>query len=154
MFHLDHPDTLAFIGPCKGPSVAAINNSDLAAQAITQVWAGRYRLPDRKEMDAWCDKVYAKNLRQLSVWRLGKTATNAGELEYWLNEAAGNGVNEAMDWGWTGSKFWWGDRKLYSLIKDGISTPFVYRLFDGRPGSRKKWDGATEAILKANGVLR
>lgn len=69
----------------------------------------------------------------------------------WLNQVAGNGVNEALGWGWKGWEFWWKERELWSFVMDGVNTPFTYRLFKGRRGGRRKWDGAREAIWKANG---
>ena len=73
-------------------------------------------------------------------------------FERWLNQAVGNGVNEAFGWGWEGWKFWWKERELYKLLIDGINTPFVYRLFEGREGSRRRWEGAKDAIYRANGL--
>jgi dimethylaniline monooxygenase (N-oxide forming) len=66
---------------------------------------------------------------------------------------AGTQVNEKLGWGWEGWKFWWGDRTLYKLIMDGIPTPFVYRLWEGREGGRKTWEGARAEIYKVNGLV-
>jgi dimethylaniline monooxygenase (N-oxide forming) len=65
----------------------------------------------------------------------------------WANEAAGTGLSKNLGWGSAGWAFWYRDRALCGMLMDGIHTPFVYRLFDGR---RKKWEGAREQILKAN----
>ena len=146
------PDTLAFIGPCRGFSLAAFTNSDLASQAIAQIWKGLYPIPNPSELEAWCDQNYMRALKQVRTWRISKTGSDPVEFERWLNEAAGNGVNEALGWGWQGWKFWWSERELYRLIVDGINTPFVYRLFSGRHGARTQWEGAREAIYKANGL--
>ena len=146
------PDTLAFIGPCRGFSLAAFSNSDLASQAVAQIWKGLYPIPSPSKLESWCDRNYVRALKQVRAWRIPKTGSDPVEFERWLNEAAGNGVNEALGWGWQGWKFWWSERELYRLIVDGINTPFVYRLFRGREGSRTQWDGARAAIYKANGL--
>jgi len=54
-----------------------------------------------------------------------------------LNQVAGNGVNEALGWGWKGWEFWWKERELWSFVMDGVNTPFIYRLFKGRRGGRR-----------------
>lgn len=151
LFHLDHPQSLAFIGPWRGFSIAAFSNSDLLSQAIAQVWKGNHVLPNREELDAWVEKDYQRAIAQAKIWRIGKIGSEPRALETWLDKVAGTGVNEKLGWGWEGWKFWWSDRKLYGLIMDGVNSPHVYRLFDGKPGSRDKWDGAREAIFKANG---
>jgi len=114
---------------------------------------GSYPLPSQAEMEKWCDEIHDRSLRLIKTWRIPKTGADSVESEVWLNDAAGNGVNEAMGWGWEGWKFWWKQRELHGLIMDGISTPFSYRLLDGRPGSRKRWDGAREAIYRAKGAV-
>ena len=102
-------------------------------------------------MDQWCDDNYRTALAQIKAWRIPKVGSDVRKLEYWLNNAAGNGVNEHLGWGWAGWKFWLGNRRLHKLIMDGVMTPATYRLFEGREGGRKRWDGAEEAIYKANG---
>jgi dimethylaniline monooxygenase (N-oxide forming) len=56
--------------------------------------------------------------------------------------------------GWftaTSWKLWWTDREFYNLLVKGIWSPHFYRLFDAdRPGARKKWDGARDAIIQVN----
>lgn len=148
-----HPTSLAFIGPFRGHSFAAFSNADLASQAIAQLWLGHYPMPSSSEMSAWCDANYVRNLSILKTGRLQKVGMDPGELERWLNKVAGNGMNEMFQWGrWEAWGFWWNERELYKIIMDGIDTPFVYRLFDSPRGKlgRPSWDGAREAIYKAN----
>ncbi|KAF2762583.1 FAD/NAD(P)-binding domain-containing protein [Pseudovirgaria hyperparasitica] len=151
IFSIKYPQSLAFIGPYRGQSFAAFNNGDLISQAVTQVFAGNYTLPPQAEMEAWCDANYQSNLEQIKKWRITKVGVSAKQLEAFLNDAAGNEVNEKLGWGLEAWRFWWSDRELYRLIVDGINSPYLYRLFDGRAGSRKKWEGAREAIFKVNG---
>ncbi|WRT66040.1 uncharacterized protein IL334_002992 [Kwoniella shivajii] len=155
LFHPDFAESLAFLGPCRGFSFAVHTNADLASQAIAQVWKNNHLLPSALEMNKWCDGNYQSALKVIKKWRTFRTGhSNAGDFEYWLNDVAGTGVNEHLGYtslkGWS---FWWKDRKLYNLIMNGVNTPFVYRLFDGRQGGRKKWNGARNEICKANGVI-
>ena len=152
LFSPTYPLSLAFIGPCQGYTFAAFCHADLASQAIAQVWLGNFPLPDSRSIEKWCDSNYAYALSQIKRWRIPKTGTENGALEVWLNKAAGNGMEEKLGWGREGWTFWWKDREMYKLIMDGVNTPFVYRLFEGRAGARKRWDGAREAIYRANGI--
>ena len=151
IFSPSYPLSLAFIGPCQGYTFAAFCHADLASQAIAQVWLGNFPCPDARAIEEWCDSNYAYSLSQIKRWRVPKTGTENGALEVWLNKAAGNGVEEKLGWGWAGWDFWWKDREMFKLIMDGVNTPFVYRLFEGRNGARKRWEGAREAIYLANG---
>ena len=150
LFSPDYPLSLAFIGPCQGYTFAAFCHADLASQAITQVWLGNFTLPDPKGIARWCDANYEYCLNQIREWRVAKTGADNGALETWLNQAAGNGLDDHLGWGLQAWRFWWEDRELYRMVMNGVNTPFVYRLFEGRPGSRKPWSGARDAIFKAN----
>ena len=151
-FHLDYPESLTFVGACRGFSFAAFSNVDLASQAIAQVWKGAWKLPPRDEQEKWLEQMYDRNMAFAKAYSNTKVSTYAPAFERWLNDAVGNQVNEKLGWGWEGWKFWWNEHKLYKLIVDGINTPFVYRLWDARAGSRKKWDGALAEIYKCNGL--
>lgn len=154
IFSTVHPDSLAFIGPYRGHSFAGFSNADLTSQAIVQIWAGNYSLPPQVEMEAWCDNNYRDSLKQISMRRIGKITSDPKAYEVWLNDAAGNEVNEKLGWGLEGWKFWWNDRKLYNLLVDGIDLPYLYRLFDGREGSRLKYEGARDAIFRVNKEIK
>ena len=150
LFSTDFPLSLAFIGPCQGYTFASFCQADLASQAIAQVWLKRFDLPKSNEISKWCEGNYRYCLKQIERWRVPKTGTDNGAFESWLNRAAGNDVEENLGWGWKGWRFWWTDNEMYRLIMNGVNTPFVYRLFEGRKGSRKRWSGARDAILQAN----
>jgi dimethylaniline monooxygenase (N-oxide forming) len=153
LFHPEHVDSLAFFGPCRGFTFAAFNNADVVSQAIGQMWSGRYPLPTRAEVDQWCADNYRFSLNQIQAHRVPKLGSPGTAFERWLNEVAGTGLNEKIGWGVEGWKFWWNDRQLYNLIMNGVFTPYVYRLWEGRAGGRKTWERAREMIFKANGVV-
>ena len=152
LFHTNHPESLAFIGPYRGVTFAGFSSSDLASQAIAQVWADRFPLPDKAAITKWCDENYAFSLAQIAPHRVPRVGCDPISFEKWLNEAAGNGVNEHLGWGWTGWAFWWKDRKFHGILMDGVNTPFMYRFWEGRKGSRKVFENAREEIYKANGI--
>ncbi|KAK6353456.1 hypothetical protein TWF696_005420 [Orbilia brochopaga] len=149
-----YPESLAFIGPYRGHSFSAFANADLTSTAIANVWKGNYPTPTQEEMRAWCDANYRTALKTVTNWRLQSIGCKPLELQRYLNAASGNGVNESLGWGWEGWKFWISNPRLYYLIMDGVDTSYLQRLFDvhGERG-RKKWDGARDAILRANGKL-
>ena len=152
LFSPSSPKSLAFIGPCRGFSAIAFSNCDSSSQAICQVWKGSYTLPPKEERVEWCNEMYKRNLKLAKLYRNTRVGMDALEFEQWLNTVVGNQVNDKFGWGAEAWKFWWSDRKLYKLIMDGVNTPFVYRLWDGKEGSRKKWEGARKAIYHANGL--
>jgi dimethylaniline monooxygenase (N-oxide forming) len=153
IFSPKYPDSLAFIGTYRGFSVSATANADLAATALAQVWKGNYNLPSREEMERFCEKNYRWQLKLIEPCRTVQVANpSSSEFEMWLNEAAGNGVNERLGGGWRSWKWMLFNWKLSRLLMDGIDTPFVQRLFDSPRGDkgRKKYDGALDAILKVH----
>ena len=150
LFPPGHADSLAFVGPCMGYTFAAFKHADMASQAVAQVWSGHYQLPSRVEMEAWCDESYVSAMKIMEQHRISKPPTDGPALEVWLNRAAGNGVEEHLGWSWRAWSFWFQDHELYRLIMRGVDTPYVGRLFAGRAGSRTRWSGARDAILRAN----
>ena len=103
-------------------------------------------------MEDWCVRNYRRSVKLVQRWRVSEPSADSKELERWLNDAAGNGINEKLGSGWEGWKFCWNVRELYGFIMEGVNSPFVYRLFEGRAGGRKRWDGARAEIYRANGM--
>jgi dimethylaniline monooxygenase (N-oxide forming) len=66
-----------------------------------------------------------------------------------LDNLAGTGVGECLGWGWRGWWFWFTSMRLCSLLVGGIWSPHLHRLFNVK---KKQWEGAKQAIEKANGV--
>ncbi|KFZ24877.1 hypothetical protein V502_00651 [Pseudogymnoascus sp. VKM F-4520 (FW-2644)] len=146
IFSPAYPDSLAFIGPYI--IISAFTGADVVSQAIGQVFSGGYPLPPQTEIERSCDEHYAYCLAMAHIARAPAGLVKNGEVGQWLNEACGNGLNEMLGWGWEAWKFWWRERELYRLVVGGVNTGFLYRLFEGR---RRSWDGAREAIYRANG---
>lgn len=146
IFSLDHPTSMAFMG-CVAFATGAFPLYDLATMALAQVWKGNASLPSIEEMNHSVDKQHAficsiaKDGSAMPGW------VRQAEWVSWANEAAGAGVNEHLGWGLKGWQFWFQDRAFYKLLMDGIYTPFIWRVFNGK---RKAWDGARAEIEKIN----
>jgi dimethylaniline monooxygenase (N-oxide forming) len=149
-----HTTSLAFIGAYRGHNISAFVNADLASQAVTQVWKGNYVLPPQAEREAWCDEHYKTMLQHIKAWRTVQVGQNAKQFERFLNDAAGNGINQKLGWGWEGWRFMLGNWKLYKLLMDGVDGPFILRLFESprREKGRKRWEGAEEWVYRTNGL--
>ncbi|KAJ3493512.1 hypothetical protein NLG97_g4683 [Lecanicillium saksenae] len=146
IFSLDHPGSLAFTG-CVAFVTGAFPLYDLISMVIAQVWSGKSELPPLEEMALSVDEHHdfactrAEGGPTLVSW------VKQGVWEPWAHKMAGTGISENLDWGWQGWKFWWNNRRFYNLLVNGIYSPFLFRVFDGK---RKKWDGAKEAIERLN----
>lgn len=146
MISLDHPDSLAFLG-CIAFATGAFPLYDLATMALGQIWTGNSPLPSAEEMEKSVERQHdwicqtAEDGPALPSW------VKQGEWNAWANEAAGTGIAENLGWGVKGWSLWWSDREWYKMLVDGIYSPHLLRVFDGK---RKKWNGAREAIEKAN----
>jgi dimethylaniline monooxygenase (N-oxide forming) / hypotaurine monooxygenase len=146
-----YPESLAVLGHLiimRPPFVLY----DLTTMALAGLWSGSQPLPMASEMRQDIDKHYdfvVTSLQSAPMPHWG-FRIDARETYRWLNQTAGTGLVEKVGgWGWEGWKFWWNDRKLYSLLMDGVDTPAVYRLFDVGRG-RKAWAGARAQIEKTN----
>ncbi|UPK97593.1 hypothetical protein LCI18_008528 [Fusarium solani-melongenae] len=149
VFSLDYPQSLAFMGTVAF-ATGAFPLYDLCSMAVAQVWKGNSPLPSIKEMNRAVDVQHdficsiAKDGSAVPGW------VRQHEWIAWANKAAGTQVNEHLGWGLTGWKFWFQDRTFYTMLMDGIYTPFLWRVFDGK---RKKWDGARAEIEKVNAYV-
>jgi dimethylaniline monooxygenase (N-oxide forming) len=146
IFSLRAPNSLAFLGTVAFPS-PAFQAYDLATMAIAQVWKGASPLPGQAAME---EEVDAHHQWVISLAQRGTVypgIVQPGPWMRWVNEAAGTGVNEMLGYGPKGWKFWWGDGKFCTMCYDGILSPHVFRVFEGK---RKRWHGARQAIEKVN----
>ncbi|RMZ77703.1 hypothetical protein DV738_g4246, partial [Chaetothyriales sp. CBS 135597] len=149
LLSLAHPDSLAFLGTAASPA-AAFPLADLATMAIAQFWKpDPQQLPSRAEMNAWVRShlAWAESIRARGPFNT--RLVFGPDWEAWTEKIAGTRVSEHLGYGPTGWAFWAKDRKFCNLLMDGLYSPHLYRLFDSG-GRRKAWDGAREAIIKAN----
>ncbi|CAH0044434.1 unnamed protein product [Clonostachys solani] len=146
VFSLEHPQSLAFLG-CVAFATGAFPLYDLATMSIAQIWKGSSALPSTEEMNLAVDAQHKITIQIAKTGSAHPGWVNQKEWLTWANDVAGTGLNERLGWGWAGWKFWFQNRRLYSMLVDGIFTPHILRLFDGK---RKKWDGANEEIERVN----
>jgi dimethylaniline monooxygenase (N-oxide forming) len=157
IFSLEHPSNLAFVGIAL-TIFPAFLLSDLSSMAIAQLWSHRPdtpSLPPQTEMENWYSEhlSYVSNLRSLSPHgKFVKYSLRSGPFLSWVEKTIGCEV--ATHLGFFSPKAWqlyWSDPKFSRLLCHGIWSPHVYRLFEPkRPGGRKRWDGAREAIERVN----
>ena len=149
VFSLDYPESLAFMG-CVGFATGAFPLYDLASMTVAQVWKGNSRLPPQEEMEHAVDRHHtwicgiAKEGPVIPVW------VKQHEWMAWANKTAGTGVDEYLGWGWKAWQFWLTDRAFAKLLLNGIYTPHLFRVFDGK---RKKWEGARAEIERVNRLV-
>lgn len=126
--------------------------SDVTSLAVSNVWRGIEPLPTRAEMERHID---AHQKWVASRWavepRSDPSAVKQWEFQGFLHRAAGTGM-ENLGWGLKGWKFWLKDRKMYNLMNNGVETAHMYRYFE--TGKRKTWEGAREAILHMNDLIK
>lgn len=146
VFSLDYPDSLAFMG-CVTFSNGFFPLSDLASMAVAQVWKGRSKLPSKEEMNRSVDAHHSALCKLARAGSANPLSTKQGEWFQWVNDMAGTGLNERLGWGIQGWLFWFQERRLYRMLVDGLFTPHIFRLFEGK---RKRWDGALEEIERVN----
>jgi dimethylaniline monooxygenase (N-oxide forming) / hypotaurine monooxygenase len=146
VFSLDHPRSLAFMG-AVAYATGSFPLGDVASMALAQVWRGASPLPSAEEMEREAD---AQNDFVCGIAEEGGVVPGwvrqAGWFA-WADEAAGARVGEHLGWGVEGWKFWLSDRRFCGMLMDGIYTPYVWRLFEGK---RKRWEGARVEIEKLN----
>lgn len=74
-----------------------------------------------------------------------------GDHLTWVDKTAGSGIFDSFGFfkarAWS---FWWSDKELYKLCKNGLFTPVIWRLFD--MGKRKPLERsqAREMIVSEN----
>ncbi|KAK9366663.1 flavin monooxygenase-like protein [Lipomyces kononenkoae] len=146
IFSPDYPESMAFLNNWAY-TVGVFPIADLASMAIAQVWKGAFSLPPKDEMNREIDAHY----NWLGSVAKGDTLypgmVQEGPWLHWLNDAAGTGVNENLGFGLKGWIFWLRNPRFCNVLMGELASVHAFRLFNGR---RKKWDGAKEAVLRAN----
>lgn len=153
LFPPKHADSCAMLCYSAFGKSNGFSFADVTSMAVSNVFRGAEPLPPREAMDAWVD---ANQEWVASRWRLDHgvdtSMVKQWEFQGWLHRAAGTGMENLSPLSWKGWRFWWQDRKLYKLMNDGVETAHMYKYFE--TGKRETWDGAAEAILHANEVIK
>jgi dimethylaniline monooxygenase (N-oxide forming) len=126
--------------------------------AIAQIFAGRYTLPPKPQIYAQIATFHENllalvplGLRHANRGRMSRQIlTNEADWRWFLNDAAGTGINERLSWNATSWAFWLKNFRLSNLLMGGVDSPHVLRLFPTRAGGPARWDGAMKEIEWAN----
>ncbi|KIW47922.1 uncharacterized protein PV06_00571 [Exophiala oligosperma] len=152
-------NSLAFLG-YSAIVFSGLVQFELSAMAVSQIWRGNASpLPSLSEMQRWRARHLA--WRRGIVERAKPSETHSFVVAFvdppdyvsWVNETAGLGMLEHFGtFSRKAWRFWWHDRDFYSLCKNGVFSPAMWRLFD--MGKRKAWVGAREQIIKDNELVK
>jgi dimethylaniline monooxygenase (N-oxide forming) len=152
IFPPEHADSVAIISNVhlNGPQIPG---RELAAMAVSQIWAGNSSLPSKPAMDAWVSK-HQKWLRKriAKAPRLHRGEVPSIQWMYFVHDAAGTGLYDNIGWSWKAWKLWWSDPELYKALAHGPATAHGYRLFE--TGKRDVWKDARQAILDVNAEVK
>jgi dimethylaniline monooxygenase (N-oxide forming) len=155
IYHPEYPTSLAYL--TFWFTIGGITElGDLAAMGIAQVFAGRFKLPNHASMEKRI-QVSHRFVNELALrspkpitFQAAARCVDRGPWITFLHEAAGTEVPSKLGYGLRGWIYWLTDREFCNLLMTGVNSIHVARLFDGRPGSRRKWKDAREAIIKVN----
>jgi len=153
MFPPRYADTCALLCHSAFGKNNGFSFADVTAWAVSNVWRGVTPLPSKADMEAQIDAHHVWVARD--CWLrdpfCDTSMVRQWEWQRWLHGAAGTGM-EALGWGWKGWAFWWKDRELYALMNHGVETAHAFRVFE--TGRRRAWDGARDAIVRINTVVK
>ena len=123
--------------------------NDVQAMAISNIFRGTHPLPTLQEMERQIDEhhEWLADRHRREPLGFDPSAVKNWEFQGFLHDAAGTGM-ENLGWGWKGWKFFVKDPKMSWLMNNGVETAHAFRFFES--GKRRRWDGAREAIIKAN----
>lgn len=148
IFPPEHADSVAFLNTFSVLDCPWVMG-ELSSMAIAQLWTGRSTFPSRSRMEA---SIRKQQRRNATLWRKDHSAqgreVRPPEFYHFMHRAAGTGVTDALSWGWSGWMFRRRDPEMCRMMGWGIITPHMMRLIE--TGKRKTWEGAREAIKKAN----
>ena len=129
--------------------------NDVQSMAVSNIFRHTHPLPSLTTMESDIDKHHEW---LVSRWALDKTPSSfdrsmvkSWEFQGFLHDAAGTGM-ENLGWGLKGWLFWFKDRKMSYLMNNGVETAHAFRYFE--TGKRKTWEGARDAIIKANEAVK
>ncbi|KAK1977049.1 dimethylaniline monooxygenase 2 [Colletotrichum cereale] len=147
LFPPAHADSIAVLAYLMYGKNNGFSFSDVTSMAISNIWRGvsADMIPSRASMERAIDK---HQQWIADCWTLeNRSDLSAG----FLHEAAGTGM-ENLGWGWRGWVTWLKDPYMSYLMNHGVETAHAFRYFE--TGKRKTWDGAREAIVHTNMLVR
>lgn len=148
LFPPQYANSAAFLNYSAFGKSNGVGFADVIAMALSNIWRGVSPLPSVGEMESDIDAHHKWVIPQLKINPyMDVSKVNQGKWQGFLHDAAGTGM-ENVGWGLRGWRFWLKDRKMSSLICNGVETPYAFRLFE--TGKRKTWPGARQAILDVN----
>lgn len=125
--------------------------NDVQSMAVSNIFRGVHPIPTLSTMESDIDAHHAWLATR---WAADKTdgsfdrsMVRGWEFQGFLHDAAGTGM-ENLGWGLQGWKFWMREPKMSWLMNHGVETAHAFRYFE--TGKRRVWEGAREAILRAN----
>ena len=155
-------NSLAFFGQAA-TAYPGFVQYELAAMAVSQVWQGNKSLPNLATMKQWHAEHTANRAALAKKYNAPPDSTFYTALlpfKYftWINETAGTGLFENMGGKLNGMfnlktwSLWWNDRELYKLLRAGIMSPTVFRVFEA--GGRRSfgWEESKKRLRKDNEV--
>ncbi|KAH8903633.1 FAD/NAD(P)-binding domain-containing protein [Coniochaeta sp. PMI_546] len=152
MFPPRYADSCALLNYSAFGKNNGFSFADVTSSAVSSVFRGIETLPPVEDMERHIDD-HQKWVAER--WKLDShcdtSMVKQWEFQGFLHRAAGTGM-ENLGWGWKGWKFWFQDRKMYNLMNHGVETAHGFRYFE--TGRRKTWDGARDAIIHVNEVVK
>ncbi|KAL0933856.1 dimethylaniline monooxygenase 2 [Colletotrichum truncatum] len=149
-----HADSIAMLTYSGFGKNNGFSFSDVTSMAISNIWRGVSSdlIPSRPEMERAIDRHQRWVAgRWYKVNRTDISAVKQWEFQGFLHKAAGTGM-ENLGWGWRGWLTFFKDPYMCYLINHGVETAHAFRYFE--TGKRKTWDGAREAIIHINRLVK
>lgn len=154
LFPPAHADSIAILAYSMFGKNNGFSFSDVTSMAISNIWRGvsADMIPSVPEMERAIDRHQQWIADR---WTLEKrsdpSSVKQWEFQGFLHKAAGTGM-ENLGWGWRGWVTWFKDPYLTYLMNHGVETAHAFRYFE--TGKRKTWDGAREAIIHMNKLVK
>lgn len=154
-------NSMAFLGHGYIPFPGLVQ-FEMTGAAVAQVWKGRTKLPSWPEMQRWhALHIKRRNVLQNRYSPLENSTFYPSWLDFedqlrWIDETAGCGLYENMGdigggwFNWRAWRLWWRDRKLYRVLRNGLFTPAIWRLFDTGKRRAMDWETGKAMIWKEN----
>jgi len=154
LFPPAHADSIAILAYSTYGKNNGFSFSDVTSMAISNIWRGvsADMVPSRPEMERAIDQHQQWIADRWTIEnRSDPGAVKQWEFQGFLHKAAGTGM-ENLGWGWRGWVTWFKDPYMSYLMNHGVETAHAFRYFE--TGKRKTWDGAREAIVHMNKLVR